>query len=235
MDQTVRLMCPCVNSTPFTMDVPLSDTYLPLGNHLLKELLPPEIGRLTNLTELWDNSKLTALPPEIGRLTNLIELHVVALSWTLEDTSAWLEQSGAPAEVYEVLCSAGVMGSQLMHLSDEDLEELGISATGPRDELVELVEKLRDDHFVALANFFGFLEAGEAVPASFKCLITLQLMEDPVIVLDGCVYEAAAIRRWLKDHDTSPMTGSPMAREPLLQCRTLRSDIQAYRTSGSSS
>eukprot|EP00727_Mastigamoeba_balamuthi_P009183 m51a1_g4888 putative u-box domain-containing protein 33-like (353) ;mRNA; r:73403-74542 len=157
----------------------------------------------------------------------------------------------------------------LMHLSDEDLEELGISAMGPRDELVELAEKLRDDHFAALSKYFGDhvalpsalprlsvagdgaagvagrcpasptqpnrSEAGETVPASFQCPITLQLMEDPVVAPDGCVYEAAAIRRWLEGHNTSPMTGAPMAREPLVRCTTLRSDIQAYRQRSSSS
>eukprot|EP00727_Mastigamoeba_balamuthi_P003204 m51a1_g12881 putative leucine rich repeat protein (561) ;mRNA; f:541-2722 len=194
---------------------------------------------------------------------------VVAPSWTPEDVSVWLERCGVAAEVREVLRRARVTGSQLMHLSDEDLEELGISAMKPRDELVQLAEKLRDDHFAAIGKYFGDPvavpsalprspvtgggaagaealyrallaqpnkgEAGQAVPVSFQCPITLELMEDPVVAPDGCVYEAAAICRWLEDHDTSPMTGAAMARESLVRCRTLRSDIQAYRQRSGSS
>eukprot|EP00727_Mastigamoeba_balamuthi_P004799 m51a1_g14317 hypothetical protein (347) ;mRNA; f:1296-6505 len=151
---------------------------------------------------------------------------VVAPSWTPEDVSVWLERSGVPAEVRDVLRRAWVTGIQLMHVSDEDLEELGVNLMGPRDELVQLAEKLRDDHFAALGKYFGDPVA---------CPITLELMEDPVVAPDGCVYEAAAIRRWLEDHNTSPMTGARMAREPLVRCRTLRSDIQAYRQKSGSS
>ena len=39
--------------------------------------LPPEIGKLTNLTSLaLVSNRLTALPPEIGKLTNLISLYL---------------------------------------------------------------------------------------------------------------------------------------------------------------
>ena len=49
-------------------------TELALISNQLAEL-SPEIGRLTNLTELYlSNNQLTELPPEIGRLTNLTEL-----------------------------------------------------------------------------------------------------------------------------------------------------------------
>ena len=40
-------------------------------------VLPPEIGKLTNLTRIdLDENKLTALPPEIGKLAHLIELYM---------------------------------------------------------------------------------------------------------------------------------------------------------------
>eukprot|EP00727_Mastigamoeba_balamuthi_P001092 m51a1_g10980 putative leucine rich repeat protein (482) ;mRNA; r:292589-295662 len=119
------------------------------------------------------------------------------------------------------LYRAGVVGDMLLHLRDEDLKELGIEAMGQRDELVELVEKLHRDLNAALVEFF--------VPASFMCPITLQLMDDPVVAPDGNTYEAAAIQKWLDCHTTSPLTGMPMAKEPLVHCRTLRNDIQAFR------
>eukprot|EP00727_Mastigamoeba_balamuthi_P004942 m51a1_g14446 hypothetical protein (264) ;mRNA; r:588668-592817 len=204
------------------------------GNQL--RVLPPEIGTLTNLTQLSVyGNQLRALPPEIGTLTNLTVLCASGNPITDVQQQQLL---GAVLALMQWWHRRGHPRTQLMHLSDEDLEELGVNAMGPRDELVELAEKLRDGHFVALGKYFGDPvagEAGEAVPASFQCPITLELMEDPVVAPDGYVYEAAAIRRWLEGHDTSPMTGAAMAREPLVQCRTLRSDIQAYRQRSGSS
>ncbi|NBS62562.1 MAG: hypothetical protein EBT26_11100, partial [Microbacteriaceae bacterium] len=49
-------------------------TRLSLSNNRFTSI-PPEIGRLTNLTYLrLDNNQLTSIPPEIGRLTNLTGL-----------------------------------------------------------------------------------------------------------------------------------------------------------------
>jgi Leucine-rich repeat (LRR) protein len=41
--------------------------------------LPPEIGQLQNLKELWlESYSITELPPEIGQLQNLKELRIQA-------------------------------------------------------------------------------------------------------------------------------------------------------------
>src|SRR5437660_1572803 len=51
-------------------------TKLDLSN-LGLSALPPEVGRLTALTELYlDGNQLTALPPEVGRLTALTVLYL---------------------------------------------------------------------------------------------------------------------------------------------------------------
>eukprot|EP00727_Mastigamoeba_balamuthi_P004829 m51a1_g14344 hypothetical protein (221) ;mRNA; f:167107-168071 len=106
-------------------------------------------------------------------------------------------------EAQEVLRHVEVTGDMLLHLCDEDLKELGVKVMGQRDELLELVEKLHDEYYAALADYF--------------------------VAPDGSVYEAAAIRRWLEKHNTSPLTGLPIAKEPLVHCRTLRNDIQEFR------
>ena len=56
---------------------PTNTTYFNLTNSRLTGKIPPDIGNLTNLTELylWGN-QLTGIPPEIGNLTNLIKLHL---------------------------------------------------------------------------------------------------------------------------------------------------------------
>jgi len=46
------------------------------------------------------------------------------------------------------------------------------------------------------------------IPRSFMCPITHEIMHDPVVTVDGQVYERCAIEAWLRlGHCTSPMTG----------------------------
>ncbi|EKX45487.1 hypothetical protein GUITHDRAFT_53147, partial [Guillardia theta CCMP2712] len=43
-------------------------------------------------------------------------------------------------------------------------------------------------------------------PADFLCPISMEVMKDPVIAMDGHSYERQNIERWLEDHNTSPLT-----------------------------
>lgn len=44
-------------------------------------------------------------------------------------------------------------------------------------------------------------------PKHFLCPITYDIMQDPVIASDGYTYERSAIMNWIKNNNTSPMTG----------------------------
>ena len=46
----------------------------------------------------------------------------------------------------------------------------------------------------------------EEMPDHFLCPITNEVMEDPVVAMDGFTYERQAITTWFQRHDTSPMT-----------------------------
>ena len=45
------------------------------------------------------------------------------------------------------------------------------------------------------------------IPRQFICPITHELMKDPVFTCDGITYERNAVEKWLKNHNTSPLTG----------------------------
>ncbi len=45
------------------------------------------------------------------------------------------------------------------------------------------------------------------IPEAFVCPITQDMMQEPVVASDGHTYERTAIELWLKNNNTSPMTG----------------------------
>lgn len=55
------------------------------------------------------------------------------------------------------------------------------------------------------------------------------IMTDPVVLLaDGQSYERAAIKQWLKDHNTSPVTGASLhGQKEVTPNHLLRNIIQA--------
>ena len=52
--------------------------------------------------------------------------------------------------------------------------------------------------------------ATRTVPPQFICPILGDVMEDPVIAMDGHTYERAAIATWYARSDRSPMTNLPI-------------------------
>ena len=67
------------------------------------------------------------------------------------------------------------------------------------------------------------------VPAPFLCPITGEVMTDPVSTVDGHTYERTAIERWLRTHDTSPMTGARLPHKDLTPAISLRQLIVEFR------
>eukprot|EP00931_Biecheleriopsis_adriatica_P119691 TRINITY_DN94904_c0_g1_i1.p1 TRINITY_DN94904_c0_g1~~TRINITY_DN94904_c0_g1_i1.p1 ORF type:complete len:941 (-),score=200.59 TRINITY_DN94904_c0_g1_i1:9-2831(-) len=67
------------------------------------------------------------------------------------------------------------------------------------------------------------------VPEEFRCCITRELMEHPVITSDGHTYERAAIAKWLEEHGTSPKTGQELPDKVLRPNHAMRAQIIALR------
>jgi len=65
-------------------------------------------------------------------------------------------------------------------------------------------------------------------PAEFKCPITEELFEDPVIARDGHTYERAAIEGWIAQNGTSPMTGQALTTD-LIPNITIRNAITQFK------
>ena len=62
----------------------------------------------------------------------------------------------------------------------------------------------------------------------FKCPITHNIMNDPVICSDGQTYERSAIQTWLASNNTSPYTGAKLDNKVLIPNIALRQAIEEY-------
>lgn len=69
------------------------------------------------------------------------------------------------------------------------------------------------------------------VPEKFRCCITQDLMEDPVMATDGKSYERSAIERWLQTNDATP-TRVPCTVDRLVPNLQLREDIAEWQQAG---
>ncbi|PIN21443.1 Ubiquitin--protein ligase [Handroanthus impetiginosus] len=69
------------------------------------------------------------------------------------------------------------------------------------------------------------------IPKDFFCPITLELIQDPVIVSTGQTYERASIARWIEEgHCTCPKTGQMLVHTKLVPNRALRNLILQWCT-----
>ncbi|KAL0398427.1 UNVERIFIED_CONTAM: U-box domain-containing protein 17 [Sesamum radiatum] len=67
------------------------------------------------------------------------------------------------------------------------------------------------------------------IPKDFCCPISLDLMQDPVIVSTGQTYERASIARWMEEgYSTCPKTGQMLVHSKLVPNRALRNLIQQW-------
>lgn len=68
--------------------------------------------------------------------------------------------------------------------------------------------------------------------ASFRCPISMEIMEDPVFAADGHTYERSEIERWLQTKNTSPLTNEVLPHKTLVPNHNLRSQIKDYNAAG---
>ena len=67
-----------------------------------------------------------------------------------------------------------------------------------------------------------------AVPQSFKCPLTLDIMPDPAVTVDGQVYERTTIQQWFqRGNTTSPyaLSVARVLRSSMVQFQQLDDDV----------
>lgn len=62
-----------------------------------------------------------------------------------------------------------------------------------------------------LKNIITAVQTNQPYRALLKCPLTHEIMQDPVVLVDGHSYERKAIEAWLKEHNTSPVTKEPLS------------------------
>merc|ERR1719198_109333 len=85
------------------------------------------------------------------------------------------------------------------------------------DTVVAHVERRRSDEALR-----------KRIEPDLMCPIMHERMSEPVLAADGHTYERQAIERWLQMHNTSPMTGAPLAHRYLTENFALRHLIASY-------
>lgn len=79
------------------------------------------------------------------------------------------------------------------------------------------------------AGKFSFSVTDLAVPADFRCPISLELMRDPVVVASGQTYDRESISRWIASgHATCPNTGQALAHSNMVPNRALKNLISQW-------
>ena len=66
------------------------------------------------------------------------------------------------------------------------------------------------------------------VPEKYLCPILKEIMKDPVICIDGCCYERAAIEEWFRHSNRSPSNNFPLVSRKLVSDSSLKTAIEQF-------
>ncbi|KAG7546248.1 UspA [Arabidopsis suecica] len=110
------------------------------------------------------------------------------------------------------LCCTELRGKDRPDLKDQILPAL--------ENLKKVAEKARNSHSGVSTQ----------PPTHFICPLLKDVMNEPCVAADGYTYDRRAIEEWLEEHDTSPMTDSPLHSKNLLPNYTLYTAIMEWRS-----
>jgi len=90
-------------------------------------------------------------------------------------------------------------GKSLFNISKQDLINVGFNNYVYLDLLVNELQVLK-------TKSPGTKRIHDIIPANYKCPLTNQIMNEPVLAFDGIIYEKSAIVDYLKKYKKSPIT-----------------------------
>ncbi|XP_010438919.1 PREDICTED: U-box domain-containing protein 35-like [Camelina sativa] len=96
-----------------------------------------------------------------------------------------------------------------------------------KDQILPALESLKKVADKARNSLSG---VSTQPPTHFICPLLKDVMNEPCVAADGYTYDRRAIEEWLEEHDTSPMTDSPLRSKSLLPNYTLYTAIMEWRS-----
>ena len=66
------------------------------------------------------------------------------------------------------------------------------------------------------------------IPVELTCPLSLDLFIKPVFIKDGRHYEKRYIKKWLKEHNTSPITGLILEDKSIVDSWDKKSDVEKF-------
>ena len=120
-----------------------------------------------------------------------------------------------------------------------DLDDVG--DTGPVKRIMAVLKQFKQEQRVSETAaqrvgthaYNAVVLATEAevhdVPHCFRCPISRDWMNDPVITPSGITYDRVHLERWIRSVGTEPLTGTPLALTDLVPNRALHEAIDRYR------
>lgn len=82
----------------------------------------------------------------------------------------------------------------------------------------------------SIRNPFTFFNLAKEPPSALVCPITLEIMEDPVVVADGVTFERRAIKQWLdQGKDTNPITRNKITTSTLVSNYSVKNLCEDYK------
>ena len=136
-------------------------------------------------------------------LLHLQETAAVAAQKKTEDETAQKVEVGAlRVQVAAAKTAEAEQARRLARLSGDEAALAGVSGNDLKALKVQLESALQ-----AVNGRMSMALIAERLQPDLLCPITQMVMVDPVVCCDGNSYERSAIASWLKDHDSSPLTG----------------------------
>jgi hypothetical protein len=82
---------------------------------------------------------------------------------------------------------------------------------------------------VVLSVQYARVNPDSDIPQPFRCIISNDWMDDPVITPDGHTYDRSHITRWLTLNAIDPMSRRPLTADDLVPNRALKAAIDLYK------